>query len=155
MLTMMFNRGREKKRSTLIPPYPGLCMLRLEYQGDKYTSRDTSSDWWCNNKLIITSSWWRHGMDALSVVLALFVSGIHRSPTESHDKRLLLRSFDAFDLMLAWNNLLNKPSIGRWFEAPWRSCDVILITVVWQCRIHVNYINIMLRVNLMRTLHYQ
>ena len=38
--------------------------------------------------------------------------GIHRSSADSHDKGLLLRSFDAFNLMLAWNKLLNKPSRG-------------------------------------------
>ena len=66
-----------------------------------------------------------------------FVRGIYRSPTDSHDKGILLRSSDAFNLMPAWNKLLNKPSRGLWFEAPWHSCDVIVITIMWQCRIHL------------------
>ena len=36
-----------------------------------------------------------------------------------------------------------------------RSCDAAVIAGMWQCRIHVNCINIISSVNLMRTLHYR
>ena len=66
-----------------------------------------------------------------------FVREIYRSPADPHDKGLLQQSFDAFNFMLARNKLLNKPLGGLWFEAPWRSSDVTVITIMWQCRIHL------------------
>ena len=56
----------------------------------------------------------------------LFVRGIHRSPVDSPHKAPVPQSFDAsFHVHL--NKPLNKHSSWRWFEKPWRSCDVTIM----------------------------
>ena len=78
--------------------------------------------------LIEWSSWWRHQMEKISVLLALCeVNG------EFISQRPVTRSFDVFfDLLL--NRRLNKQPIRRWFETPsrslWRHCNWIMYFVV-------------------------
>ena len=85
-----------------------------------------------------------------------FVRGIHRWPVNSPQKGPVTRKMFSFDDVLMTrnsyddadiptnedimmrsfgdffdavsNNMLNKQSNCRWFESPWRPCDVTLIT---------------------------
>ena len=47
-----------------------------------------------------------------------------------HNKGSVMRSFDVF-FDVSMNKSLNKQSIRRWVETPWRLCDVI---VMFQCK---------------------
>ena len=56
-----------------------------------------------------------------------FVRGIHRSPMDFPYKEQVMRSFRAFSVA-GLNDLLNKLSSSQWYERPWRSCGVIIIS---------------------------
>ena len=51
--------------------------------------------------------------------------GVHRSKVASNAK--VLQSFDVF-FVVSLDKLVNKQSSFQWFEMPWRSCDVTLMT---------------------------
>ena len=52
-----------------------------------------------------------------------FVRGIHRAPMESLHKGRVVWTFDVRPI-----KLLNKNSIDRWSETPWRSCCITVMT---------------------------
>ena len=71
------------------------------------------------NSRSLHSTWWRHQMETVSVLLAL---GAGNSPVtgEFPSQRPVTRSLDVFfDLRLT--KRLSKPSRGWWFETPMRS----------------------------------
>ena len=72
------------------------------------------------------ASWWRHQMETLSALLAIY-AGNSPLPGEFPAQRPVTRSFDVFfDLRL--NKRLSKQSWGWWYETPsrplWRHCHV-------------------------------
>ena len=80
-------------------------------------------------------AWWRHQMEAFSVLLALCVGN---SPVTA--QRPVMRSFDVFfDLCL--NKRLSKQLWGWWFEKPpcslWHHCNgklcIRLMKPLWVC----------------------
>ena len=54
------------------------------------------------------------------------MKGIHQSQIDSPYNGSIKRSFDVF-FVVRLNNLLNEQSGYRWFQTPWRSCDVTLM----------------------------
>ena len=72
--------------------------------------------------MISFNSLWRHQIDFQRY--CPFVRGNHMSVDSPH-KGTVTRTFDVF--LSVWKNLLNKHSIGRHFETPWRSFDVAVM----------------------------
>ena len=75
--------------------------------------------------LILTKSWWRHGMETLSALMALY-AGNHWSYVVFPKKGSTIRSTDIF-LILSLNKLLKQQWICRWFETQRRSYDVTTV----------------------------
>ena len=90
----------------------------------------------CDILRYLGGPWWRHQMDAFSVLLAICVGN---SPVtgEFPTQRPVTRSYDVFfDLRL--NKRLSKQSWGWWFETPWRplwrDSNVLFSEVICQRR---------------------
>ena len=70
-------------------------------------------------------TWWRHQIEIISVVLALFLRGIYRSQVNSPHKGQWRRAL-MFSLIRALNKRFSKQVWGWWFETPsrslWRHC---------------------------------
>ena len=74
---------------------------------------------WLSQHGHLSSTWWRHQMEAFSAWLAI-CAGNSPVPGELPAQRPVTRSFDVFfDLRL--NKRLSKQSRGWWFETPSRS----------------------------------
>ena len=82
--------------------------------------------WFCNyNDTCFPQAWWRHQMEACSVLLAICAGN---SPVDGEfpAQRPVTRSFDVF-FDLRPNKRLNKQCWGWWFETQscplWRHCN--------------------------------
>ena len=63
----------------------------------------------------------------VSTLQALCVRGIHRSPLDSLYNEPVIQTFDVF--LYEPNKLLNKHSSG-WFDTPWRSSDISVMSLI-------------------------
>ena len=75
----------------------------------------------CGNH--VYSTWWRHAMETLSIMLAIWeiTSGFPSQKASNTE----LWCFLSHQPM---NKLLHKQSSCQWFETPWRSHDVTVTT---------------------------
>ena len=64
-------------------------------------------------------AWWRHQVETVSASLVL-CEGNPPVTDDFHSQRSVKRSFDVF-FDVRPNKRLNKQSICRWFDTPWRS----------------------------------
>ena len=59
----------------------------------------------------------------------------HRSPVESRHKELMMRAFNVI-FVASPSKVLSKQTRCRWFETPWRSCDVTVMVgrdyIIWR-----------------------
>ena len=84
-------------------------------------------------------SWWRHQMETIFALLALF-TGNSPITGEFPSERPVTRSFDvSFDLRL--NKRLSKQPRCRWFETPprplWRQCNISTFSQYDQQRVSI------------------
>ena len=68
---------------------------------------------------VLLKTWCHKKVSALLVLC----KGNHRSPM---GKGTIMRNFDV-SYVVSTNNMLNKQSICRWFDTPWRSCNVTVM----------------------------
>ena len=74
-----------------------------------WVSKLTSSYEWCHREHHVSrvcstaQTWWRHEMETFSVLLALCVTGIHRSPVDSPHKDQWRRAL-MFSFICAWTH---------------------------------------------------
>ena len=68
---------------------------------------------------------WRHDIEAFFRLVVPFVRRIHRWPVDSRNKKG--SNVELWCFYVKKNKILSNLSTGRWFGAPWRSCDVTVI----------------------------
>ena len=67
-----------------------------------------------------------------------FVRGMHWSPVDSPHKGPVVQNFDAF-FAAGLNKLLNKQLSWWWFEMPWCSCDVAVLSLIVSAKVHYGW----------------
>ena len=92
---------------------PDIVNLPLSTELGTETRFLTRNDW------TTISTWWRHQMETISVLLA-FCAGNSPATGESPAQRQVTRSFDVF-FYLRLNKRLSKQSWDWWFETPSRA----------------------------------
>ena len=83
-----------------------------------------------NNELNLIGAlpWWCPDMEMLVTFLNINEGSPLVSPMECPRKGSVIRDFYHFFYVIL-NKLLNKESGLRWFEAPWRACDVTVLVI--------------------------
>ena len=90
---------------------------------------------------IKNTSWWRHGLEMLSALLAFFAGNKAVTGGFLSQKGSNTELWCCFWCLFAWTNCWTNKSNGQWFKMPWCPCDVTIMNrfIYFQYKVFIQF----------------